>query len=177
MGLLRNKWLWLSVLGVLVSGGLLLAVVGYLGILVYSGLASGTPIVTRLLEIAVPVLTAVTLLVGLLAVSTVGVLWVLVQNASLPRSDRMATLAERLEREYTPLQHLGLSEFLSPPEPSADERAEQALADLKQQYVAGDLTEAEFERKVDRLVANDSIDEARAARERNRIVDGEADRH
>ncbi|WP_226482585.1 SHOCT domain-containing protein [Natrinema amylolyticum] len=177
MGLLRNKWLWLSALGVLVSGGLLLAVVGYLGVLVYSGLVSGTPIVTRLLEIAVPVLVTVALLVGLLAVSTVGVLWVLVQNASLPRSERVATLAERLEREYAPLRLLGLSEFLSPPEPSADERAEEALADLKQRYVAGELTEAEFERKVDRLVAADSIDEARAARERNRVVDGETDRH
>lgn len=51
--------------------------------------------------------------------------------------------------------------LLTPPEPSADEQAEQALAELKRQYVDGEIAEAEFERKVDRLVANGSIDEVR----------------
>lgn len=40
---------------------------------------------------------------------------------------------------------------------------------MKQQYVAGEISEAEFERKVDRLVANDSLDGAEAARERQRV--------
>lgn len=50
----------------------------------------------------------------------------------------------------------------------AEEQAEQVLAELKQQYVAGQISDAEFERKVDRLVANDSLDEAQAARKRTR---------
>ncbi|WP_049923213.1 SHOCT domain-containing protein [Halopiger djelfimassiliensis] len=171
MALLGNKWLWLSVLGVFLSGGLILVAVGYLGLLVYSGLVSETPIVTLLLDIAIPVVVGIAVLVALLAVSCVGLLWVLVRNASLPRNDRIATIAERLEREYPPLRSVGLSELFTPPEPSAEEQAERALAELKQQYVDGEITEREFERKVDRLVANDSIDEARAAHERNRMLD------
>ena len=169
MALLRNKWLWVSVLGVVLSGGLLLVVMGYLGLIVYSGVATGTPIVDVLLDIAVPVLVSVVFLVALLLFSGIGLLWIVVQNASIPRSERIAILAERVERKYPPLRVLGLSEFLSPPEPSADEQAEQALAELKQQYVDGEITEAEFERKVDRLVANESIDEVRAAHERKQV--------
>lgn len=169
MALLRNKWLWASLLGVVLSGGLLLVVIGYLGLIVYSGVANGTPIVDVLLDIAVPVLVSVVFLVALLILSGVAMLWVIVQNASIPRSERIAILVERVEREFPPLRVLGLSEFLSPPEPSADEQAEQALADLKQQYVDGKITEAEFERKVDRLVANESIDEVRAAHERKQV--------
>lgn len=169
MALLRNKWLWASLLGVVLSGGLLLVVIGYLGLIVYSGLANGTPIVDVLLDIAVPVLVSVVFLVAMLILSGVAMLWVIVQNASIPRSERIAILVERVEREFPPLRVLGLSEFLSPPEPSADEQAEQALADLKQQYVDGEITEAEFERKVDRLVTNESIDEVRAAHERKQV--------
>ncbi|QLG50693.1 SHOCT domain-containing protein [Natrinema halophilum] len=171
MALLKNKWLWLAVFGILLSGGLVLVAVGYLGLLVYSGLVSGTPVVEVLLELAVPFLGSLSVLLVVFTLSVSGALWIVVRNASLPQSDRVATLVERLEYEYSPLPPVGLSEFLSPPEPTATERAERALADLKQQYVEGQLTEAEFERKVDRLVANDSIDEARAARERTRLVE------
>lgn len=174
MALLRNKWLWASLLGVVLSGGLLLVVLGYLGLIVYSGLMNGTPLVAVLLDIAVPVLVSVVFLVALLILSGISLLWIIVQNASIPRSERIATLLERVERKYPPLRILGLSDFLSPPKPSADERAEQALAELKQQYVDGEITEAEFERKVDRLVANESIDEVRAAHERKQVKDDTA---
>lgn len=171
MSLLKSKSLWASLLGVVLAGGLLLLAVGYLGLVVYAGLMSGTPIVEVLLDVAVPALVGIALLLVLLAVSGVALLWVLVRNASLPQSDRVAGLLSRLEREYPPLRLLGLSELLAPPEPSADERAERALADLKRQYVDGEITDAEFERRVDRLVATESIDEVRAARERERVVD------
>lgn len=174
MALLRNKWLWASLLGVVLSGGLLLVVIGYLGLIVYSGLANGTPIVDVLLDIAVPVLVSVVFLVVLLILSGISMLWVIVQNESIPRSERIATPTDRVEQKYPPLRILGPSDFLSPPKPSADERAEQALAELKQQYVDGEITEAEFERKVDRLVANESIDEVRAAHERKQVRDDTA---
>jgi hypothetical protein len=160
---------------VCLSGGLLL-VVGYVGLVVYSGLVSGTSIVSTLVDIAVPTLGGVAVLVVLFVVSVVGGLWVLVQNASVPRNARIASLADRVEREYSPLGPVGLAELLMPPEPSADERAEQALATLKQQYVDGEITEAEFERRVDRLVRNDSIDEVRAARERRLAIDADTER-
>lgn len=176
MSLLKRKSLWAALLGVVLSGGLLLLAVGYLGLVVYLGVMSGTPIVAVLLDVAVPALAAIGLLVALLTVSGVALLWVLVQSASLPRSERIAALAGRLEREYPPLRTLGLSELFAPPEPSADDRAERALADLKRQYVDGEITEAEFERRVDRLVAAESIDEVRAARERRRVVEDADDR-
>ena len=169
MALLRNKWLWASILGVVLSGGLLLVVLGYLGLIVYSGLANGTPIVAVLLDIATPVLASVVFLVVLLILSGISMLWVIVQNASIPRSERITRLLERVEQKYPPLRILGLSDFLSPPKLSADEQAEQALAELKQQYVDGEITEAEFERKVDQLVTNESIDEVRAAHERKQV--------
>ncbi|MFC6726256.1 SHOCT domain-containing protein, partial [Halobium palmae] len=78
---------------------------------------------------------------------------------------------ERAERAYPPLRTLGLSDRLSPPEPSAEERARRTLEVLKRQYVEDEIGEAEFERRVDRLVANESIDEVEASRERRRVVE------
>lgn len=170
MGLLRSKSFWASVLGVLVSGGLLLVAAGYLALVAYTGLVSGAP-VSALLEGAVPAVAAIAVLVVLLVLSGVGLAWSLVRNASVPRSERVASLAERLEREYPPLRVAGLSDLLAPPEPSEEERAERALDDLKRRYVDGELSEAEFERKVDRLVQNETVDEARAARERREVLD------
>lgn len=174
MALLRNKWLWVFGAGLALSGALLLVVVGYVALLAYSAVTSGAPIVPVLLDIALPVLGSVAVLVAVLALSGVGLLWVVVQNASLPRSDRVATLLERVEQAYPPLRKIGLSTLVAPPAPSAEEQADQALAALKHQYVSGEITEAEFERKVDRLVANESIDEVRAAHERKRVKDDTA---
>lgn len=175
MGLLRNRALWVALLGVVLSGLLLLLVLGYVGLVVYSALVGGASVVETLLEVAVPALVGIGLLVVLLVTSGVALLYVLVRNASLPRSDRLASLAGRLEREYPPLRAVGLSDLLAPPEPSAEERAERALADLKRQYVEGEITESEFERRVDRLVSNETVDEARAARERGRVVGDRSD--
>lgn len=171
MGVLSNRWFWLSLFGLLLSGGLLLVGLGYVALVVYSGLVGGTPIVSILLDLALPVVGGVAVLLVVFSLSLVGLLWVLVQNASLPRSEGLGRLARRLERQYPPLRAIGLADLLTPPEPTAEEQAEQALAELKQQYVSGEISEAEFERKVDRLVANDSLDEAQAARERERVRD------
>lgn len=171
----KSKLLWVARLGVILSGGLLLLTVGDLGLAVYSGLVSGTPIVEVLLDIAVPTIAGIAPLLVILVVSGLGLVWVLAQNASLPRSDRVTSLAERLEREHSLLRVLGRSDLLTPPEPSAEEQAEQALATLKQQYVNGEISEAEFERRVDRLVVNDSTDDGRPARERRQVVERDPD--
>ena len=176
MGLLDDRLLWLSAVGALLSGGLLLAVVGYLAVIVYGGLVTGGPLVGTLVGVAVPVLVAVALLFTLLVVSTVGLTYALARNASLPRSERLAGLAARVEDEYGEVRVLGLSELLAPPEPTTAEREADALDALKRRYVDGEITEGEFERKVDRLVANESVDEARADRERRRTLDREPER-
>ena len=137
MGIFTNRLFWLSLFGLFASGGLLLAGLGYVALVVYSGLVSGTPIVTILLDLAVPVVGGVAVLLVVFSLSCIALLWVLVQNVSLPRSDWLGRMAERLERQYPPLRTIGLADLLTPPEPTAEERAEQALAELKQQYVAG----------------------------------------
>jgi Short C-terminal domain len=177
MALHKNKRLWAFMLGALLSGGLLLAVVGYLGLVVYMGIVSGTPIVESLLNIAVPTIITVAVLAVIFTLSSVGALWTVAQNASLPRSTRLGKLVEGLEHKYSPLKPIGLSDTIKPPEPSAEKQAEQALANLKQQYVNGEITEQEFERKVDRLVSNDSIDEVRARREQQQVVEETSSRY
>lgn len=117
MGILTNRLFWLSLFGLLVSGGLLLAGLGYVALVVYMGLVSGTPIVSILLDLAVPLLGGIALLFIVFSLSCIALLWVLVHNASLPRNDWLGRTAERLNREYPPLRMLGFADLLSPPIP------------------------------------------------------------
>lgn len=171
MGWLRNNVLGISLVALLVSGGLLFVVLGYVGLVVYSALTTGTPIVGVLLDMAVPYLPVVAALFVVAMISGLGFIWTLVRRASLPRSERLQSLAQRAEREYPPLERIGMSESFAPPKPSPEEQAERALGDLKQRYVNDEISEREFERRVDRLVVNESLDEARAARERQNVLD------
>ncbi len=175
MGLLRNRGLWAALLGLVLSGLLLVLGTGYLGLVVVTGLLSGAPVLGTLLDIAVPVVVGGVLLVLLVLVSAVALVYVLLRSLSLPRSARVASVAARVEDVYPPLERVGLADRLAPPEPSPEERAERALADLKARYVDGELTEAEFERRVDGLVSNEPIDGARGDRERERVVEDRAD--
>ena len=175
MGWFRDNALvvWLGLL--LVSGTLLAVVLGYAGLVVYSALGSGTGVVGVLAELAVPYLPVVALLLVVAVVSGLGFGWELLRRLSIPRSERLRSAAERVEREHPAVDGLGLSDVVAPPEPSADERAENALDDLKRRYVAGEIDETTFERKLDRLVANESVDDVRAAREREAVLDERAD--
>jgi hypothetical protein len=175
MGLLRNRALWAAFLGLVLSGLLLVLGAGYLGLVVVSGLLSGAPVVGTLLDIAVPAILGGALLIVLMLVSGAAFLYVLLRSVSLPRSARAASVVGRLEGAYPPFGRVGLADRLAPPEPSPDERVERALADLKGRYVDGEMTETEFERRVDRLVSNEPIDGARADRERERVVGDRAD--
>jgi hypothetical protein len=179
MGLLRNRALWAALFGLVLSGLLLILGAGYLGLVVVSGLLSGAQVVGTLLDIAVPVIVGGAFLVVLVLVSGVAFLYVLLRSLSFPRSARAASVIARLENVYPPLGRGGLSDRLAPPEPSPGERAERALADLKSRYVNGEMTEAEFERRVDRLVSNEPVDEVRAdrERERERVVEAGSGRH
>jgi membrane protein implicated in regulation of membrane protease activity len=160
-----------SLLGLLVSGALLIVVLGYLAVVIYSALRTGTPIVGVLLDLAFPYLAIVGVLVVVTTVTAVGSGWGLLRRASIPRSARLQSVLEQAERRHTIVEAFGLSSLVAPPEPSAEERAEEALADLKRRYVAGEIDEGTFERKLDRLVSNDSLDDARAAREREATLE------
>lgn len=156
-----------SLLGLFVSSALLVVVLGYLALVVYLALRTGTPIVEILLDLAVPYVPIVGILVVAVVISAVGFGWGLLQRASIPRSARLQSAFERIERRYAPIRALGLSDIVAPPEPTPEE----ALANLKRQYVTGEIDERTFERKLDRLVRNDTVDDARAARERESTLE------
>ncbi|WP_256686290.1 SHOCT domain-containing protein [Halococcus qingdaonensis] len=167
MGWLRRHSLAISSIVLLVSSVLLAVVLGYAGLVAYSGLAAGTALASVLTELAVPYLPIVALLLVLVVVSGTVATWSALRRLSIPRSERFGTAAERIEQRYPAIDGLGISEFVSPPEPTTED----ALADLKRRYVAGELDEAAFERKLDRLVANESVDDVRAERERRAVLD------
>lgn len=155
-----------SVLGLLVSTTLLVVVLGYAALVVLSAVQTGAPIVTPLVDLAVPFLPIVALLTVVATVTAVGTGWGIVRRVSMPESARLQSAFEDIERRNSTAEALGLSAVVAPPEPTPEERTEAALADLKGQYVAGEIDEATFERKLNRLVSDDSLDDARAARER-----------
>jgi hypothetical protein len=176
MSWVKRHLLVSSLVGLVISLGLLVALVGYLGVVVYAALVGGGPLVGPLVELALPFFVGLAVLLSVATLSGIGLTVAILRRLSLPRSERVHAVVDSLEREYSPLDSVVFADFLAPPEPSADEQAERALADLKRQYVDGDLTEAEFERKVDRLVATDSVDEARADRERHALLEDERSR-
>lgn len=67
------------------------------------------------------------------------------RRLSLPRDDRLATIARLVERWVPPLRRVGIAYRVAPT--TADRR--EALA---ARYVDGDVTETEFEREVDHLL-------------------------
>ncbi|WP_368085878.1 SHOCT domain-containing protein [Halalkalicoccus paucihalophilus] len=177
MGWLSKLGLGISLMVLLVSSSLLAVVLGYVGLVVYSAMMTGTPIVGLLIDMTIPYLPVVAVLLTLVVLSGTWFSWSLVRPASVPKHERLASVASRAEREVPLLGSLGLSDSLAPPEPTPEERAERTLAELKRQYVDGEIDEREFERRVDRLVSNDSLEEARADRERRAVLnDGERDR-
>jgi hypothetical protein len=154
----RDNLLGLSAVGLLVSGVLLVLVSGYAALVFAAAVVSGAPLVSTLLDLAMPYLPVAGLLLVVAAASAVALVWEAVRRASLPKSDRLAGAAATLERLYPPLASAGLSGMLAPPEPTPEERAERELAALKRRYVAGELTETEFERELERLSTDLPVD-------------------
>jgi hypothetical protein len=170
MGILRDRLFGLCAAVLLLSGTLLAVVLGYGALVLASAFYTGASVVAAAFELAFPwVLLALVSLLGLVF-GSVGVTYAVARNASFPRGGRLQRLAEYAEREYSPLRALGLSDVVAEPEPTPEERAEDALSELKRRYVAGEIDEREFERRVDRLVATDSVDDARAERERREAL-------
>lgn len=70
------------------------------------------------------------------------------RNRAFPRDDRIASVVERLERRYPILQEFDVSKRF---EPTPEERKKE----LKAQYVEGELSEAEFERRMEQVMDGD----------------------
>lgn len=88
------------------------------------------------------------LLVGVDIVLSVTLFRALARRASVPKSQRVADGLARLESVVPPLASLGLSDVFAPPEPTVEERHEA----LTRRYVEGDLSDAEYERKLQTLL-------------------------
>lgn len=88
------------------------------------------------------------ILVGLFLLAT---LVSVLRDATLPRDDRVATLVGRLERRYPLLDQFDVSERVGP---TVEDRRRR----LKERYVDGEISEAEFEREMERLMDDESPD-------------------
>ncbi|NUB94008.1 SHOCT domain-containing protein [Haloterrigena sp. SYSU A558-1] len=147
---------WLYFGGFVVTG-ILLVGVGLLGLFdALSVLSGGTTYSEEVLVLAMLgaaaewVVAAVVL--GLIAIAfLVATVVSVLRTASLPRSDRLVSIVERLEREYPVLRQLDASERV---EPTTEDRRQR----LKEQYVDGEISEAEFEREMQRLLDDDAAD-------------------
>jgi hypothetical protein len=164
MGLVDDTSVKLLLGGFLLSLFALVGIVGFGFVAALSALAAppaGSSLVFVLLEAVAPYLVT-SVLVGMLsAVLLVGVAIRAVRSASMPRNDRLADLARTVERYSPEARDLGLSERV---EPTTEDRIDQ----LKQQYVEGDLTELEYERRLQDLLSEENVSDERVRRERNR---------
>jgi hypothetical protein len=101
--------------------------------------------------------------VGLALVLTLA--WTLVRRARLPRSERLSALVATVEKRNEWAEAVNLSARLKPREPTADESA---VETLKRRYAEGELSEREFERRMEALL--DGEDRmAREFEERERL--------
>ncbi|UPV73414.1 SHOCT domain-containing protein [Halorussus limi] len=151
-------------------GGFLLSLLALVGVTalgafaVLSALldpAAGAPVLVVLLQTAAP-FVAVAAMLGVVSILLlVGLAVAVVRSASIPRDDRLARLARKVERYYPDARGLGLSDRF---EPTTEDRIEE----LKQQYVAGEITELEYERRLQDLMGEEGVSDERVRRERDR---------
>jgi hypothetical protein len=156
MGWFRDHRLAVSLGALLVFGGMLALVLGYVGLVVSSAFWSvgGPSVVNVLSELALPFLPIIAFLLVTTVVSGVSAVWTVLGRLSLPRSERLQSTAERIEQSNSTLNRLGLSDFVAPPERTDEEKVET----LKQQYVEGEIDEEEFEREIERLNTTEPTD-------------------
>ncbi len=139
MSRLEGRRHWLLLAALLVATFLTVGV-GTLG----GGLALVTLIETGSVAASLSTLLPYAVATVLLGLADVVLLvWTVVaalRRLSVPRDDRLVAAAERVER-LPGLRSLDLAERFEPTD-------EQRRAELRRQYIGGELTEAEFERRV-----------------------------
>ncbi|WP_135828757.1 SHOCT domain-containing protein [Halorussus halobius] len=164
MGLLDDRRVKLLVAGFLLSLFALVGVAAFGVLAVVSALLAppaGTPVLVAMLEAVVQYLLAGVFVGGISVVFLVWLLVAAVRRASLPRNDRLADAARRVERHVPQIRDGDLSEHVAP-------TTEERIDDLKQRYVDGEITEAEYERELQALLRDEDADDDRVGRERGR---------
>jgi hypothetical protein len=168
MGWIRNHAFGLSLGMLLVSGGLLVLVVGYIGLLLFSAVETGASVVSVLSGLMIPYAPVVAVLLAILLVSgivfswkTLAFGWRSMRRVTMPKSERLKNAAEHAEEKYPIFDALELAELVAPAESSTED----AIEDLKRQYIAGNLSENELEQRLNHLVAAESANSGRGTDE------------
>lgn len=143
-----RHWLYFGgfvVTGILAVGTALLGLLEGLAAL-SGGVPAGEGFVLVTMLGAAAEWVVLTLVLGVIAMLCLaGTVVSVLRSASLPRDDRLVTGVEWLERRYPVLRTFDVSGKV---EPTTDDRKRQ----LKEQYVNGKITEAEFERRLAQLM-------------------------
>lgn len=153
--MVSRHWLYF---GGFVTTGVLLVGAGLMGLLdALSVLSGGAYYSEEFVLLAMLGEAAEWIVVGLVlglfaALFLVATVVSVLRNASVPRSDRLVSLVEALERQYPILRQFDASARV---EPTAEDRRQQ----IKERYVSGEISEAEFEREMARILDDDSASE------------------
>ncbi|WP_135805324.1 SHOCT domain-containing protein [Halorussus marinus] len=121
--------------------------------------ATGTaPLVFVALDAAAPYLLAAGFVGVLSFLLLIGTSVAAVRRASLPRDERLARVARGVERVSGDAREYGLADRF---EPTTEDRIEA----LKREYVDGEITELEYERRLRELLEDETTSEDRIDRE------------
>ncbi|WP_306060450.1 SHOCT domain-containing protein [Natronococcus wangiae] len=146
--MVSRHWLYFGgfvITGILLIGATLMGIVDGLSALSGSVPASEEFILLAMLGEAAEWVMIV-LVLGLFAVVFLAVTVISVlRTASLPRDDRLVSIVEWVERRYPVLRRFDVTEKVSPT--SEDQRQQ-----LKDQYISGEISDAEFEREMGQLM-------------------------
>lgn len=153
--------------GFAISAVLFVAVALYGLVDVLAVLSRPDPPLAALVSAAAPYVVAL-VVVGLVCAAFVG--WGVYRVASgavsgdnrLLQNEYVATLAEYAERKSDVARRLDVAEKVRP---DPQQRARRELADLKRQYAEGRISEAEFERRLEDLLADSRLSETEVYRD------------
>ena len=155
--MISRHWLYFGgfvITGILLIGATLMGIVDGLSALSGSVPASEEFALLAILGAAAEWVMIVLVLgvvaVVFLAATVVSVL----RTASLPRDDRLASIVEWIEQRYPIFRRFDVTEKVSP---TTEDRRQQ----LKDQYVSGEISDAEFEREMGQLM-NDASSKEKA---------------
>ncbi|USZ69026.1 SHOCT domain-containing protein [Halorussus salilacus] len=164
MGPLRDRTVTLLLAGFLTSLVVIVGLTAFGLLAVAAALASAASGASPLfvaVEAAAPFVAGL-MLVGVLSVALfVATTVAAVRRASMPRSQRLARVARLVERVSEDAREFGLAERF---EPTHKER----LADLKRAYVEGEMTEWEYERRLETLLVEEGDPDERGVGDERR---------
>ena len=86
------------------------------------------------------------------------------RNASLPRDDRLVSIVERVERRYPALRRFDTAQRF---QPTMEDRQQR----LREQYVQGEISEAEFEREMAQVMDETPDESPQSETQRNAELD------